>query len=292
MICFGNVPLGSVLPIPFASYASATGASITLTGLAVTDIEVYKGTSVTQRSSDAGYALIDTDGIDIDGITGIHGFSIDTGDNTDAGFFVAGSFYSVIVSAVTVDSQTVNFVAATFRLLAAENTAGVQAVDTVRISGTTQTARDVGANVDTTTSSRMATYTQPTGFLATSFHATGVASAGAMTSSLAILNHLETMIVDPGSGSYVFRSNTGETILGTPGENGIASAILNFANGVETGLTVKEALRLISASAAGKLSGAATTSVVVRNAVADSKNRISATVDADGNRSAITYDLT
>lgn len=36
-------------------------------------------------------------------------------------------------------------------------------------AGTAQTARDVGGNVDTTTSSRMATYTQPTGFLAATF---------------------------------------------------------------------------------------------------------------------------
>lgn len=124
MINFGEVPAGSVLPVIFDSFAGSTGASITLTGLAVTDIEIYKGTSITQRSSDAGYTLIDTDGIDIDGITGIHGFSIDTGDNTDSGFYSTGSFFTVVVSAVTIDSQTVNFVAATFRIKEAETTAG------------------------------------------------------------------------------------------------------------------------------------------------------------------------
>lgn len=147
MICFGNVPAGSVLPVIFDSFAGSTGASITLTGLAVTDIEVYKGTSMTQRASDSGYALIDTDGIDLDGITGIHGFSIDTSDNSDSGFYAAGSFYTVVVSSVTIDSQTVSFVAATFRLVAAENTAGTPAVDAVRLGGTAQTGRDVGASV-------------------------------------------------------------------------------------------------------------------------------------------------
>ena len=140
MIAFGNIPLGAVLPIPFATYGKTNGESITLTGLATTDIEVYKGTSITQRASDAGYALIDTDGIDIDGTTGIHGFSIDTGDNTDAGFFVAGSFYYVVVSAVTVDSQTVNFIAATFRIVAAESVAGVVEVDLTHINGAATTA--------------------------------------------------------------------------------------------------------------------------------------------------------
>jgi hypothetical protein len=129
MINFGGVPVGSVLPVIFDSFAGSTGASVTLTGLAVTDIEVYKGVSMTQRASDAGYTLLDTDGIDLDGTTGIHGFSIDTGDDTDAGFYAVGSFFTVVVSAVTIDSQTVNFVAATFRLMAAEAVAGKPKVD-------------------------------------------------------------------------------------------------------------------------------------------------------------------
>lgn len=147
MINWGSVPAGSVLPFPFTTYGKTNGESITLTGLAVTDIEVYKGTSMTQRSSDNGYALMDTDGIDIDGVTGFHGFSIDTSDNTDAGFYAAGSFYTVLVSSITVDGQTVNFIAGTFRLVAAENTAGTPAVDAVRLGGAAQTGRDVGASV-------------------------------------------------------------------------------------------------------------------------------------------------
>lgn len=132
MSAFSNIPLGSVIPVFFDSFAGATGASITITGLAITDIEIFKGTSMTQRASDAGYVLLDTDGIDLDGITGIQGFSIDTGDNTDAGFYAAGSFYNVVVSAITVDSQTVNFVAHRFRLVAAEGTAGTPVADATR----------------------------------------------------------------------------------------------------------------------------------------------------------------
>ena len=73
----GDFNTGATIFFPFATFDS-NGASITLTGLAVTDIEVYKGASMTQRSSDAGYALVDTDGIDLDTVTGIHGFTIDT----------------------------------------------------------------------------------------------------------------------------------------------------------------------------------------------------------------------
>lgn len=112
----GSIVEGDVIYIPFHTFAAA-GNSVTLTGLAVTDIEIYKNGSVTQRASDAGYALLDTDGIDFDSTTGLHGFSVNTGDNTDAGFFAAGNTYWVAVSAVTVDSQTVNFWAAVFSLV-------------------------------------------------------------------------------------------------------------------------------------------------------------------------------
>lgn len=129
------VPAGDVLPIVFSTYDGGTGASITMTGLAVTDIEVYKDASMTQRASDAGYALIDTDGIDIDSLTGIHGFTIDTGDNTDSGFYTVGAWFTVIVSAITVDGQTVNFIAAQFRLMPAESVAGKPKVDVDAFGG-------------------------------------------------------------------------------------------------------------------------------------------------------------
>lgn len=78
----------------------------------------------------------------------------------------------------------------------------------------------------------------------------------------------------------------------TAGErNSIATALLDLANGVETGVTLRQAHRTELAAAAGKLSGAATTTVKIRNQ-ADDKDRITATVDADGNRTAVTLDLT
>ena len=164
------VPAGDVLPVMFATFAGATGASITMTGLAVTDIEIYKDGSTTQRASDAGYTLLDTDGIDFDSLTGIHGFSIDTGDNTDASFYTVGSWFTVVVSAVTVDSQTVSFIACAFRIMAAEavagkpkvdvdawlgtaaatpTTAGVPEVDVTHVGGTAQTAGDLAALITT-----------------------------------------------------------------------------------------------------------------------------------------------
>jgi hypothetical protein len=116
MINLGTVDPGSTIEIPFESFASSSGAPITITGLATSDIKVYKDGGTTERASASGYTLLDTDGIDFDGITGIHGFSISLADNTTADFWAAGSRYIVVVSTITVDSQTMSFIAATFRI--------------------------------------------------------------------------------------------------------------------------------------------------------------------------------
>jgi len=77
--------------------------------------------------------------------------------------------------------------------------------------------------------------------------------------------------------------------LPTAAEN--AAALLDLSNGIETSITPRQAMRLILAAAAGKLSGAATTTIAIRN-VGDTKDRITATVDSSGNRSAVTTDGT
>jgi hypothetical protein len=64
-----------------------------------------------------------------------------------------------------------------------------------------------------------------------------------------------------------------------------------LAGGDIDGYTLEETLKLCLAALAGKLDGAATTTITIRSAD-DSANRITATVDADGNRSAVTLDAT
>jgi hypothetical protein len=120
-------PAGSTVYAHWHTFDSA-GASVTLTGLATTGIEIYKNGSATQRASDAGYALLDTDGIDFDTTTGIHGISIDLADNTDAGFYAVGSQFTVVVNGLTVDGNSVSMVLGSFRVMAAEHTAGYPVV--------------------------------------------------------------------------------------------------------------------------------------------------------------------
>src|SRR3990172_3713325 len=74
--------------------------------------------------------------------------------------------------------------------------------------------------------------------------------------------------------------------------NAVADALLDRVDAIEVGLTFRQAVAIMAAALAGKPSGLPGLTPIFRNAVADSKNRISATVDADGNRLTITYDLT
>jgi len=108
MFVLGDFTTADTLYVPFDTYDS-DGASVTITGLAKSDIKIYKDGVASARASENGYVLLDTDGIDFDGSTGLHGFSIDLSDNSDAGFYAAGSQYWIHVNAITVDGQTVRF---------------------------------------------------------------------------------------------------------------------------------------------------------------------------------------
>ncbi len=74
-----------------------------------------------------------------------------------------------------------------------------------------------------------------------------------------------------------------------PTANANADALLDRAAGVETGLTVRQWLRLGGAALFGKASGLSGTTATYRD-TNDSKNRIVATVDTSGDRSAVTLD--
>jgi hypothetical protein len=65
--------------------------------------------------------------------------------------------------------------------------------------------------------------------------------------------------------------------------------MLDVASSIETGLSLRGALRLMAAALAGKSSGAGTSAEYYRAAVSDSKVRITATI-SENNRTAITYD--
>jgi hypothetical protein len=99
---------------------------------------------------------------------------------------------------------------------------------------------------------------------------------------------------DPNSATSLGLSNLDATVssrLATASYQDVDD-ILDAADSIETGVTIRGMFRLILAALAGKISGGGTTTITIRNAVADSKARITATVDSSGNRTAITTDQT
>lgn len=83
---------------------------------------------------------------------------------------------------------------------------------------------------------------------------------------------------------------------GTDGANTSKTGYALASNGldsvsVEAGVNARQALAIIASALAGVLSGAATTTITIKALKNDGTTRISATVDADGNRSAITATL-
>jgi len=90
-------------------------------------------------------------------------------------------------------------------------------------------------------------------------------------------------------------AGTAATLHGTT--NGLINALNNItvadilAGVIEGTITLQQSLRGLMAAEFGKASGGDTTSIKFRN-LADTKNRITETVDANGNRTSVTLDLT
>lgn len=76
-----------------------------------------------------------------------------------------------------------------------------------------------------------------------------------------------------------------------PTANANADALLDRANGIETGWTLRQAMRIALSVLGGKASGQDTTTGKFRD-VTDAKDRVTATLDGAGNRTAVTLDAT
>jgi len=104
-------------------------------------------------------------------------------------------------------------------------------------------------------------------------------------------------VVDIGQGCYaVDVTLNSSTVLLKWDTGGVSpiyahEAVPLYDAPIENNYTLKEVLRLIAAATAGKLSGAGTTTISIRD-INDTKDRIVATVDSNGNRTSITKDVT
>lgn len=143
--------------IPFNAFTSDDpSASATITNLVAGDVEIHKDGGTTQRSSDSGVSV----SIDFDSVTGNHLISIDLSDDTDSGFYSAGSRYQVRIEGATVDGGTINAwigsfsIGCTLRPSINGRTLDIQATGEVdanitMLGGSSQSAADIKDFVDT-----------------------------------------------------------------------------------------------------------------------------------------------
>lgn len=114
-----------------------------------------------------------------------------------------------------------------------------------------------------------------------------VAGVSAVLSAIGALNNLSEADIRDAVG--LAAANLDIQLAAIPAAS--EAATLDTADGCETGLTQREAGRIILAAAAGLLSGTGTPTMTLTNP-SGSKPRIVATVDGVGNRTAVTVDGT
>ncbi len=98
---------------------------------------------------------------------------------------------------------------------------------------------------------------------------------------------------DPYAATSLGLSNLDATISSRLSSSNYAAptTLLTDADGVETGLTLRDALRIVLASAAGRRSGIGTGTELYRD-FGNTKSRITMVFDGNGNTTSVTYDPT
>ena len=96
----GDFAAGQTVQLHFTTHAANGSPVAPSSAFVAADFRIYKDGSDTQRSSSAGVTVASP----FDSVAGRHCVTVNTADNTDAGFYVAGHDYRVeINSAKTVD---------------------------------------------------------------------------------------------------------------------------------------------------------------------------------------------
>jgi hypothetical protein len=268
--------LGSFVYLTFNS-KDTSGAPRTLS----TDgsIIIYKNEDTTQRTSSNGITLYE----DFDSITGTHKIVIDTGDNTDPGFWALYSEYSIHISGAVVAGTTINRPLATFSI---QNriTAGL-ASDLADIStGLDALAAEIG-----TAGAGLTNINLPDQTMNITGNITGNLSGSVGSVTGLTVSNLDAAISSRASAASVAALNN----LSAAQVNAeVDTALADYAAGtLEAGITRDGAAKITLASAAGKYSGAATATGTFRN-TADTVDRIVSTHDADGNRTGVVLNTT
>ena len=131
----------------------------------------------------------------------------------------------------------------------------------------------------------MATYTQPAGFLAATFPTDPADQSLIISATNTILADTNAILLDTGTDGVVVAatSKSGYALSSA----GITAVWAELMDGTRSAV---QFMRGFAAALLGKASGLDLSAPKYRN-IGDTKNVIDATTDADGNRSAVTLDL-
>ena len=275
----------------FGTYAAATGAPTATTNVAAGDVVIYKDGGTTQRTSSAGITVSTS----FDGVTGIQMIVIDLSDNTDAGFYAAGHEYSVIVGPITADTQTLYFPAFSFSIQRAGG-----ALATLL---TAETAENIAAAIwDLARAGHSTAGTFGAGVLLAADQAVNLTKVNGSAISNLISGRIDANAQVVGTGAIVAGSfgagavdaaaiaadAIGSSELAATAATEIATAVFARAFSAAYGsLTFDQLVSLMASVLLSKCSGMGTATGVFRN-IADSGDTVSATIDASGNRTAVT----
>lgn len=109
----GDFAVGQTVRVPFTTHDTDGARVAPSSAFEAADIDIYKDGSGTPRSSTSGWTMTSP----VNSRVGLHRLDIDLSDNTDAGFYAAGSdYYVVAYPDETVDAFAVVRVIAIFSI--------------------------------------------------------------------------------------------------------------------------------------------------------------------------------
>jgi len=245
------------------------------------------GTGHTAYSSGGVWVQVNTadltDTEDIEGITGLHDVTIDLSADD---YFSTGSDITVRLEGAVIDDQTVNVPLFSFsiqnRFMRGTDNALEPTTAGRKLDVTTGGAAGLDwGNIEnkTTVNDFTQTIIELCDTVTTNSDMRG--TDGVDTAAMRGTDGVDTATM---------RGTDGANTTTPPTADENAAALLDLANGVETGWTVRQIMRILASALAGKSSGHSTNAPVYRS-ITDGKNRITATVTADG-RTAVTADGT
>lgn len=249
----GDITLEDTIDIKFTTRSFSTGVPTTLAGTPV--ISAYPDNSITQLT--AGITLT----VDFDSVTGLHNVRVAA---TAANGYAAATNYALVITTGTVGGVSV---------------VG-EVIGTFSISARNVTLRGI-----THASAVIPTVTTLTGLTAATVHS-DLDDIQARLPAALVSGRIDASVGAVAANAITAAAIATDAIDADALAADAIDEILDETIGDGT-LTVRQALRVFIASLGAKVSGMATTTVTFRNA-ADSANVIVATVDADGNRSAVT----